>query len=107
MVIHPAAISIIRRDRLPVCGARARAVDAASSAGAAVSTGGGSPAEAVSLARRLVGIVEAVAKSTDGCDHVGPQLLANPGDEDLDRVGIAVEILIVDMLDQFGAADHL
>src|SRR3546814_3749674 len=29
------------------------------------------------------------------------------GDENLDRVRITVEILIVDMLDQFGAGNHL
>ena len=50
---------------------------------------------------------EAVAEAADGGDDVGAQLLADAGDEHLDRVRIAVEILIVDMLDQLGAADHL
>src|SRR5690606_4742497 len=55
----------------------------------------------------LVWVVEAVAKSTDGSDHVGTQLLADASDENLDRVRIAVEVLVVDVLDQLGAADHL
>src|SRR5665647_732157 len=106
-MIQPAAISIMRRDRLPVWGTTAGAPAAAGSAETPGPTAGVSPAAAASFARRFVGIVEAVAKSTDRRNHVGAQLLANPGDEDLDRVRIAVEILIVDMLDQFGAADHL
>src|SRR4029079_15304657 len=81
MVIQPAAISIIRRDRLPVCGVRAPPTEPATSAGAGASTGGVSAASAASFARRLVGVVEAVTESTDGGDHVGAQLLANPGTE--------------------------
>src|SRR5690606_2732748 len=103
MVIQPAAISSIRRDRLPVCGA-----GLGSSPATAGGTGAdGATAGASLAAAGLVGVVEAVAKSTDGGDHVGTQLLADAGDEDLDRVRIAVEILIVDMFDQFGAAHHL
>ena len=51
--------------------------------------------------------VEAVAEATNGGDDIGAQLLADARDKDLDRIGIAVKILIVDMFDQLGAADHL
>ncbi len=47
----------------------------------------------------------AVAHAADGFDHVHAHLLAQATDEDLDRVGIAIEILIVEMLDEFGARD--
>src|SRR5688572_23523244 len=52
-------------------------------------------------------IVEAVAKSADGVDEVGTELLANARDEHLDGVRVTIEILIVDMLDQLGARYHL
>src|SRR3954463_7440437 len=52
-------------------------------------------------------VLEAVAEAADGGDDVGAELLADAGDEHLDGVRIAVEILIVNMLDQLGAADHL
>ena len=57
--------------------------------------------------RGLRRLLEAVAEAADGGDHVGAELLADAGDEHLDRVGIAVEVLVVDMLDQLGPADHL
>src|SRR6188508_1514701 len=53
------------------------------------------------------GLLEAVAQAPDGGDDVGPQFLADARHEHLDRVRIAIEILIVDMLDQLGAADDL
>src|SRR5438128_1597585 len=103
MVIHPAAISIIRRARLPVCGARTSTAGTGSPvAGSAAAAAGASATGSVSAAG-LVGVVEAVTQSTDGGDHVGTQLLADAGDEDLDSVGIAVEVLVVDMLDQLSA----
>src|ERR1043165_9535175 len=52
-------------------------------------------------------LFEAVAEPANRGDDVRPELFANSCDEDLDRVGIAVEVLIVDMLDQFGAAHDL
>src|SRR3546814_517619 len=55
----------------------------------------------------IVGVFEAVAEPADRGDHVLAQLLADARHEHLDRVGIAVEILIVNMLDQLGAAHHL
>src|SRR3546814_12302449 len=51
--------------------------------------------------------VEAVSEAADCGDDIGPKLLPYAGDENLDRVRITVEILIVDMLDQFGAGNHL
>ena len=36
-----------------------------------------------------------------------PELLADARHEHFDGVGIAVEILVVDMLDELGPADHL
>src|SRR4051794_36069574 len=100
----------MRRDRLP--GWRAGASPAqpgpASSHAAASAAGTGDVSEPASRpAAGLVGVVEAVTEATDGGYHIGTQLLANAGDEDLDRVRIAVEVLVVDMLDQLGAADHL
>src|SRR5687767_14562334 len=101
----------MRRDRLPVWREAATSGEpgpAASSRAAASAAGVGGVSEPTSRpAAGLVGVVEAVAKSTDGGDHVGTQLLADAGDEDLDGVGIAVEILVVDVFDQLGAADHL
>src|SRR3546814_4940248 len=47
-------------------------------------------------------IFELVAEPADRRDDVGAQLFADARDEHLDRVRIAVEILIVDMLDQIG-----
>src|SRR5437868_5312666 len=49
---------------------------------------------------------ETVAEAADGLDHVGRNLLAQPADEDFDRVAVAVEVLFVEMLDQLGAGHH-
>ena len=55
----------------------------------------------------FVRIFKAIAKAAHRLDEMGVQFLAQASDENLDRVGIAVEILIVQMLDQFGARYHL
>ena len=47
-----------------------------------------------------------VAEAADGLDHVGRDLLAQPADEHLDGVGVAVEVLLVEVLDQLGARHH-
>src|SRR6476469_182070 len=52
-------------------------------------------------------LLEAVTEAADGGDDVSAELLADACDEDLDRVRIAVEILVVDMLDKLGPAHHL
>ncbi len=44
-----------------------------------------------------------IAKAAHGLDHIDAELLAQPPDEDLDRVGIAIEILIIKMFHQFRA----
>src|SRR4051812_29171880 len=91
MLIHTAATSIIRRESDPVWRPTAAGVMAA----------------ALSATPALSGVVEAVTKAADSGDDVGTQLLVDAGHENLDGIGIAVEILIVDMLDQLRPADHL
>src|SRR5690606_17785964 len=49
----------------------------------------------------------AVAHSAHGFDHVDTNLLAQAPDKDLDSIGIPVEILIIEMFDQFGAGNDL
>src|SRR5215467_13249322 len=53
-----------------------------------------------------IGQCQQIPQAPYRLDHVDPQFLANAADKDLDRVGVAVEILIVKMLDQFGARHH-
>src|SRR5688572_16836414 len=91
MVIHPAAIRNMRRASEPVRGV--------SSASSVAATG--------SATSRFGGVVQTVAETADGGDDLCAQLFANARYENLDRVRIAVKVLIVDMLDQFGAADDL
>src|SRR5262245_39881619 len=50
-----------------------------------------------------IGQREQVAEAPHRLYHVDPELFANPSDEDLDRVRVAVEILIVEMLDELSA----
>ena len=47
-----------------------------------------------------------IAEPAHGLDDVDVELLADAADEHLDGVGVAVEILVVEMLDQFGARHH-
>src|ERR1700720_4478949 len=53
-----------------------------------------------------IGRAEQIAETADGLNHVDAELLADAADEDLDRVGVTVKILVVEMLDQLGARDH-
>src|SRR5258708_4474386 len=53
-----------------------------------------------------IGGAEEIAETADGLDHVDAELLADAADEHLDGVGVAVEILVVEMLDQLGTRDH-
>src|SRR5690349_14356423 len=46
---------------------------------------------------------EQVAQPTHRLDHVDAELPADAPDEDLDRVRVAVEILVIEMLDKLGA----
>ncbi len=47
-----------------------------------------------------------IAEAADRLDDLDPELLAHAADEDLDRVGIAIEVLVVEMLHKLGARDH-
>src|SRR5712691_1386803 len=49
---------------------------------------------------------EQIAEPAHGLDDVDAELLADAADENFDGVGIAVEILIVEMLDQLAARYH-
>src|SRR5471032_1872402 len=48
-------------------------------------------------------IVETIAKAAHRLDEIYVELLAQPADKHFDRVGVAVEVLIVEMFDEFGA----
>src|ERR1700748_3290223 len=47
-----------------------------------------------------------ISEAPDGLDDVDIQLFADAADEHLDGVGVAVEVLVVEMLDQLGARHH-
>src|SRR5258705_4941098 len=49
---------------------------------------------------------EKISKPANRLDDVDPELLADAADEDLDRIRIAIEILVVEVLDELGARDH-
>src|SRR5580704_15340866 len=53
-----------------------------------------------------IGRAEQIAQAADGLNDVDAELLADAADKDLDGVGVAVEILVVEMLDKLGARDH-
>src|SRR5262245_40867976 len=53
-----------------------------------------------------IGQCEQVAQAPHRLDHVDTQLLADAADENFDRVGVAVKILIIKMLDQLRARHH-
>src|SRR6266436_4861348 len=56
--------------------------------------------------RRIARGREQIAEPTHGLDDVDAQLLADAADEYLDGVGVAIEVLVVEMLDQLGTRDH-
>src|SRR6185503_13476991 len=49
---------------------------------------------------------DAVAEAAHRLDQLGRDLLAKAADEDLDGVGVAVEVLVVEMFDELGAGHH-
>src|SRR5215467_12193178 len=55
---------------------------------------------------RIAGGREQIPEAAHGLDDLDAELLADAPDEDLDGVGIAVEVLVVEMLDQLGARHH-
>src|SRR5690606_33932525 len=58
------------------------------------------------LSRRIFRRRQPVAEAAHGLDYIFSELAAQTPHENLDRVGIPVEILIVKMFDQFGARNH-
>src|SRR6186997_2522838 len=53
------------------------------------------------------GILKAVTEAANGSDRIRAQLLSDARYEHLDRVAVAVEVLVVDMLNELGSADDL
>src|SRR5450759_5435198 len=53
-----------------------------------------------------VGGVKQIAETAHGLDDLDPEFLADAADEHFDGVAIAVEVLIVEVLDQLGARHH-
>src|SRR5215470_4439855 len=53
-----------------------------------------------------IGQCEQVTQPPHRLDHVDAELLANPSDEDLDGVGVAIKILVVKVLDQLRTRHH-
>src|SRR6516165_5680904 len=60
--------------------------------------------KASELAR--IGRCQQITETAYRLDYIDAELLANAPDEYLDRVGVPVEVLIIEMLDQLGARDH-
>src|SRR5262245_10649673 len=50
-----------------------------------------------------IGGVQEITEPAHRLNHVDAQLLANATDKDLDRIGVAIEVLVVEMLDQLRA----
>src|SRR5215218_4730442 len=55
---------------------------------------------------RIVGGREEIAEAAHGLDNVDAELFADTADKHFDGVRIAIEVLIVEMLDEFGARHH-
>src|ERR1700761_5922434 len=47
-----------------------------------------------------------ISEASDGLDDVDIQFFADAADEHLDGVGVAVEVLVVEMLDELGTRHH-
>src|SRR5689334_5891202 len=47
-----------------------------------------------------------ISKAADRLDDVDLELLADAADEYLDGVGVSIEVLVVEMLDELRARDH-
>src|SRR5262245_51316150 len=56
--------------------------------------------------RRIARRAQQVTKPANGLDDVDAELPANATDKHLDGVGVAIEVLIVKVLDQLAARDH-
>src|SRR5271168_2353502 len=53
-----------------------------------------------------IGRREQITETAHRLDHIDAELLADAADEDLDRIGVAVEVLVVEMLDELGPRHH-
>src|SRR5262245_27173050 len=56
--------------------------------------------------RRIARWSEQIAKPAHGLNDIDAELFADAADEHLDSIGVAIEVLVVEMLDQFAARDH-
>src|SRR4029079_15348539 len=56
---------------------------------------------------RIIRFGDAISHAADGMEDVDAEFLAQPPDKHFDGVRAAVEILVVEMLDQFGARHDL
>src|SRR5262249_23012266 len=56
--------------------------------------------------RRIAWRRQQIAEPAHGLDHVDTELPADTADKDFDGVGIAIEILVVEVLDQLAAGAH-
>src|SRR5262245_6207924 len=56
--------------------------------------------------RRIARWAQEIAEPAHGLDDVDAELLADAADEHLDGVGVAIEILVIEMLDQLAARHH-
>src|SRR3954463_7781953 len=54
-----------------------------------------------------LGIFQRIAKPAHRLNQACVQLLAQAANEHLDRIGITVEVLVIEMFHQFGARHHL
>src|ERR1700692_114312 len=52
-----------------------------------------------------IGRREQIPETAHGLDHVNAELFADAADKYFDGIGIAIEILVVEMLDKFGAGN--
>src|ERR1700730_911437 len=56
--------------------------------------------------RRIARRCEEITQAAHRLNHVNAELLADAPYENFDRIGVAIEILIVEMLDQFATRDY-
>src|ERR1700687_2395710 len=65
-----------------------------------------SASELARISVSCAGRSEQITEAAHGLDDFDAELLADAADEHLDGVAVAVEVLVVEMLDQFGAGDN-
>src|SRR4051794_3860066 len=50
--------------------------------------------------------IQEVTEPAHRLNHIHAELFSNTADEYLDRIGVAIEVLVVEMFDQFGTRHH-